>query len=65
MKSYKNEIKTDFQDEGKPSEQTPCLIYLLILYDPVYKRDKSYYPQALSEECKYTVKDKKNGKINN
>ena len=36
-----------------------------IFADPVYKRDKSYYPQALSEECKYTVKDKKNGKINN
>ena len=32
---------------------------MLILYDLVYKRDKSYYPQALSEECKYTVKDKK------
>ena len=36
-----------------------------IFADPVYKRDKSYYPQALSEECKYTVKDKKNGKISN
>ena len=30
-----------------------------IFADPVYKRDKSYYPQALSEECTYTVKDKK------
>ena len=31
---------------------------MLILTDSVYKLDKSYYPQALSEECKYVVKDK-------
>ena len=31
---------------------------MLILTDSVYKRDKSYYPQALSEECKYVAKDK-------
>ena len=46
LKSFNNEIKTDFHDEGLPPEQTPCLAYSLIPSDSVHKSDKSYYPQA-------------------
>ena len=28
------------------------------MIDSVYRKDKSYYPQAFSEECKYVVKKK-------
>ena len=58
-KTYKNEIKTDFHDEGLPPEETPCLTYSLVLLDSVYKSDKSYYRQQLLEKCNYFVKIKK------
>ena len=31
----------------------------MILIDSVYKTGKNYYPQAILEECKYVVKEKK------
>lgn len=41
IKSYNNKIKTNFHDRGLLPEQTPCLTYLVILIDTVYKSDKS------------------------
>ena len=55
VKSYKNEIKTVFHDEGLPQEPASCLTYSLMLIDSVFKCGKNYYPQALLEECKYIV----------
>ena len=51
LKSFNNEIKTDFHDEGLPPEQTPCLTCFLILIDLAYKVDVSCYSQIPSEKC--------------
>ena len=37
--------------------QYKCL--LLIILDSVIRVNKKYYPQTLSEECKYTIKNTK------
>ena len=33
------------------------------MIDPIYKKDKNYYPQVFLEECKYVVKEKKASKF--
>ena len=38
-----------------------CLSVILI--DPIYKKDKNYYPQVFLEECKYVAKEKRGLKV--
>lgn len=57
IKSYKDEIKTDFNEEGFPPEKTKS-ITSTILIDSVYRIDKTCYPQELLEECKHKIKEK-------
>ena len=57
IKSYKNDIRTNFHGEGN-SRKVPeksCLYkcFSLIALDSVTKLGKKYYPQTLLEECKY------------
>ena len=33
------------------------------MIDPIYKKDKNYYPQVFLEEGKYVVKEKKASKF--
>ena len=35
-----------------------CITHLMILIDPVYRSDKSYYPPTLLDKCKLAVKEK-------
>ena len=36
-----------------PKEKAPCKCLSIIMLDSVIKAKKKYYPQTLSEECKY------------
>ena len=36
-----------------PKEKAPCKCLSIIMIDSVIKANKKYYPQTLSEECKY------------
>lgn len=36
--------------------KVPCTLHSTILIDSFYRRDKSYYPQTLIEDCKYEVR---------
>ena len=38
------EIEINLHDERFPPKDTPCLIYSLILIDPVYRSVKNYSP---------------------
>ena len=57
IKSFKDEIRTVFYDDGLPVEETTWKAYLIILVDSVYKSNKSSYPQVILEECKYMVRN--------
>ena len=58
MKSHKNEILTDFHYEGLSPEKTACQSHLIILIDPVYRSDQSYYRQGLLEDHEDKIKEK-------
>ena len=53
IKIYNSSIITNFQNEKMPKEKTPCKCLSIIMLDSVIKAKKKYYPQTLSEECKY------------
>ena len=57
IKSFNDEIRTAFHDEGLTAEETPRTAHSIILVDSIYRRNKSYYPQVILEECKYMVKN--------
>ena len=63
VKSYKNDIKTNFHGEGNnrklSKESCPCKCVSLIALDSVIKMGKKYYPQTLLEEDKYKFTKKK------
>ena len=59
IKSYNGKIKTNFHNNKISKEGSQCISLSVIWIDSVYKKDKNYYPQVLSEECKYVVKEKK------
>ena len=40
-----------------PKEGLHCMYLSVIVTDSVFKMNKNYYPQVLSEKCKYTLKD--------
>ena len=59
IKSYNGKTNTNFDNNKIPKEGSPYICLLVILINSVYRKDKNYYPQVFSEECKYFVKEKK------
>ena len=61
--SCKGKINTNFHNNKilKEGSQFICLSGILI--KSVYRKDKNFYPQVFSEECKYFVKEKKISKF--
>ena len=53
---FNYELRTAFHDEGLSVEETPWTGHSIILVDSIYRRNKSYYPEVILEECKYMVK---------
>ena len=54
IKAYADSIITNFYNKKMPKERAPCKCLSIIMIDSVIKANKKYYPQTLSEECKYT-----------
>ena len=44
---------TNFHNKKVLKEKAPCKCLSIIMLDSVIKANKKYYPQTLSEECKY------------
>ena len=59
IKSYGNNVNTNFQGKKKPKENASCKCLSLIMLDFVIRVSKKYYPQTLLEECKYQIKKTK------
>ena len=57
IKSYGDRINTNFQGKKIPKENTSSKCLSLIILDSVIRVNKKYYPQTLSEECKYEIKN--------
>ena len=53
IKTYADNIITNFHNKKMPKEKAPCKFLSIIIIDSVIKANKKYYPQTLSEECKY------------
>ena len=53
IKTYPGNITTNFHNKEMPKEKAPCKCLSIIMIDSVIKANKKYYPQTLSEECKY------------
>ena len=45
-----------FSSQKMPKEKATCKCLSIIMSDSVIKANKKYYPQTLSEECKYEQK---------
>ena len=54
IKRYAGSVITNFHNKKIPKEKAPCKCLSMIILDSVIKANKKYYPQTLSEECKYT-----------
>ena len=59
IKSYGDEINTNFQGKNIPKENVLCKCLSLIMLDSVIKASKKYYLQTLLEEYKYEIKNNK------
>ena len=59
IKKYDGNVNRNFQDKGTPKEKAWYKCLSTIMLDSVYKVKKKYYPQTLSEECKYEIKKTK------
>ena len=59
IKSYEDKVNTNFQGKKIPKENASCKCLSLIMLDSVIRASKTYYPQTLSEECKYETKKTK------
>ena len=53
IKMYANSIITNFLNKIIPKEKAPCKCLSIIMIDSIIRVNKKYYPQTLSEECKY------------
>ena len=58
IKTYAGSVITNFHNKKMPPKKAPCKCLSITMIDSVIKANKKYYPQTLSEECKYTRKDK-------
>ena len=52
-------VNTNFQGKKVPKKNASYKCISLIMLDSVIRVSKKYYPQALLEECKYRVSQKK------
>ena len=59
IKIYAGSIITNFHNKKIPKEKAPCKCLSIIIIDSVIRVNKKYYPQTLSEECKYIQKKTK------
>ena len=55
-KTCGNSVITNVRKKKMPKENAPCTCLSKIMLDSVIKAKKKYYPQTLSEECKYQQK---------
>ena len=53
IKMFANSIITNFLNKKIPKEKEPCKCLSIIMIDSIIRVNKKYYPQTLSEECKY------------
>ena len=66
IKRYWDRVNTYFQGKKVPKENASYTCLSLIMLDSVIRVNKKYYPQTLSEECKYVIrKNKLENLINN
>ena len=59
IKSYGNNVNTNFQGKKIPKENASYKCLSLIMLDFVIRVSKKYYPQTLLEESKYQIKKTK------
>ena len=59
IKSYENNMQTDFHKKGVPRENVPCNCPFVIMLESVIKIEKKYHPQIFLEKCKYEIKKNK------
>ena len=50
-------VDTNFQDKGMPTEKSSYKCLSMIMLDSVVNVKKKYYPQTLLEKCKYEIKE--------
>ena len=55
IKTYGDNIDTNFQGNIIPKENTRYKSLSLIMLDSVIRANKRYYPQTLLEKCKYKI----------
>ena len=55
IKSYRDKENTNFQGKKIPKENASYKCLSLIILRSVIRVSKKYYPQTLSEECKYEI----------
>ena len=61
IKMYEDRVNTNFQSKKIPKENVSYKCLSLLMLDSIITANKKYYPQTLLEECKYEIKNKKNG----
>ena len=56
IKSYGDKVNTNFQSKKIPKENASYKYLSLVMLDSVIRVSEKYYPQTLSEECKFEIK---------
>ena len=59
IKTYGEKVNINFQDKKVPKEKVLYNFLSQIMLDSVIRVSEKYYPQTLSEECKYEIKNTK------
>ena len=59
IKLYEHRVNTNFQGKKVPKENSSYKCLSLIMLDSAVRVNKKYYPQTLSEECKYVIRQNK------
>ena len=52
IKTYGNSVITNFHNKKTLKEKAPCKCLTIIMLDSIIKAKKTYYLQALLDECK-------------
>ena len=53
---YEDRLNPNFQGKKVPKENASYKSLSIIMLDSVIRVNKKYYPQTLSEECKYVIR---------
>ena len=56
IKSHRDKTHTNFQGKKMPKKDASYKCLSLIMLDSVIRGNNEYYPRALLEKCKYTIK---------